>query len=202
MSERTETPGSYLEVCLTLPTDASVTEPAVRTDPRIRRTRLHVLDVAREMLNEHSEALTFTAVAERAFVARQTLYKHWGSIENLIAETVVVARVGNDTDYEGLTTQQKTLMFLERLGEQIDAGMASAIAAIIAAASYEPDSRRALGKLDTSLFDMFRSSVGPVTHDQFIEIVAPVMYLIVSGGEVTPGLVASIADRSAQLLDN
>ena len=180
--------------------DASVSEPPVRTDPRIRRTRLHVLEIAREMLNEHSEALTFTAVAERAFVARQTLYKHWGSIENLIAETIVVARVGKDTDYEGLDAKQRTTMFLERTTQQIDAGMASAIAAIIAAASYEPDSRRALGKLDASLFEMFSSSVGTVTHDQFIELVAPVMYLIISGGPVSPGLISSLAERSSQLL--
>jgi AcrR family transcriptional regulator len=182
-------------------TDAQTAEPSlVKTDPRIRRTRIHVLDIARTMLNEHTEALTFTAVAERAFVARQTLYKHWGSIENLIAETVVVSRVGQASDYDGLDAGERTKLFLTRLPMEIDTGMASAIAAIISAASYEPDSRTALGKLDKSLFDMFTESVGPVTHDQFIELVAPVMYLIISGGTISEQLIDSLSERGGQIL--
>jgi AcrR family transcriptional regulator len=182
--------------------DTSTPEAAERKpDPRIRRTRLHVIQTARAMLNEHSEALTFTSVADRAFVARQTLYKHWGTVENLIAETIEVDRVGSEADYDGLDVPARISLFLSRLISEIDPGTAAAIASLIAASSYEPDSRKAMNKLSNSLFELFQTSVGQVTPDQFVQLVAPVIFLTIAGAPVSDELVASLAERGAQLID-
>jgi AcrR family transcriptional regulator len=178
----------------------TATRPS-KVDPRILRTRVHVLATARELLSEHQEALTFTLVADRAFVARQTLYKHWGTIENLIAETIVVARTGQASDYDGLDSRARAALFLHRLTAQIDPGMAAAIGAIIAAAAYQPAAREAFHKLDTSLYEIFVESVGPISHDSYIELIAPVMLLVVAGAPVSADLQASLASRAEALLD-
>jgi len=184
---------------MSLSTD-SPKESERKPDPRIRRTRLHVLQTARTMLNEHKEALTFTSVADRAFVARQTLYKHWGTVENLISETIEVDQVGSGSDYEGLDAAARTHVFLSRMVSQTDPGTASAIASLIAASAYEPDSRKALAKLNSSLFETFQTSVGTLSHDQFIQIVAPVIFLTISGAPVSDELITSLAERGGQLI--
>jgi len=179
---------------------SSPKESERKPDPRIRRTRLHVLQTARAMLNEHTEALTFTSVADRAFVARQTLYKHWGTVENLISETIEIDRVGSEKDYDGLDTAARTHLFVTRLVQKTDPGTASAVASLIAASAYEPHSRKALAKLNSSLFEIFQTSVGTLTHDQFIQIVAPVIFLIISGAPVSDELITSLAERGGQLI--
>lgn len=181
--------------------ETSTTETAERKpDPRIRRTRIHVIQTARAMLNEHAEALTFTSVADRAFVARQTLYKHWGTVENLIAETIEVDRVGSENDYDGLDAAARTKLFLGRLANEIDPGTASAIASLIAASAYEPDSRKAMTKLNGSLYELFQTSVGTVTPDEFMQLVGPVIFLTIAGAPVSEELIASLSERGAQLI--
>ena len=47
-------------------------------NPRVRRTRERILAAARELLSEVGPAgLTYSLLAERAGVTRQTLYRHW-----------------------------------------------------------------------------------------------------------------------------
>src|SRR4051794_7113552 len=54
-------------------------------DPRIARTRPHVLDHARRLLEEQGAGgMTFSSLAARAEVARQTLYRYWDSPEALV----------------------------------------------------------------------------------------------------------------------
>ena len=68
-------------------------------DPRILRTRLHILDVLRDMLSRPGEAITFSSIAVAAQVSRRTLYTHWGSVETAVADATYgsqdsVERVG------------------------------------------------------------------------------------------------------------
>jgi AcrR family transcriptional regulator len=61
---------------------ATITEPA---NARSRRTRAALLVAARDVLAEQGfEALTMTAVAERADVTRRTLYMHFPSRAELV----------------------------------------------------------------------------------------------------------------------
>lgn len=61
-----------------------------RTDPRVARTRQHVLAVARELLVEQGPAaFTFSTLAARAEVARKTLYRYWPAPEDLMADLII-----------------------------------------------------------------------------------------------------------------
>ena len=60
-----------------------------RTDRRVRRTRAAVLAAAAEVLGESGlGAFSLEAVAQRADVARSTLYRHWPDREHLLLDTV------------------------------------------------------------------------------------------------------------------
>lgn len=55
-------------------------------DPRIARTRLHVLTVLRRLLAGNGEEITLSTLATEAQVSRRTLYTHWGTVESAVAE--------------------------------------------------------------------------------------------------------------------
>ncbi|MES2169980.1 MAG: helix-turn-helix domain-containing protein [Actinomycetota bacterium] len=168
-------------------------------DPRVRRTRRQVLAVTRELLNEHRGILTFSQVADRAGVARQTLYKHWGTIESLIVDTIVIGRIGTYDDYDGLNIEQRAQLFFGRLVLEVDQGMAAAAAAIISVKGYEQDARDAYERLDRNFYEMFRALVAPVDHDQFIQLVTPILYLVMASSPVNAALLDSLAERTVML---
>lgn len=56
-------------------------------DPRIARTRRNVIDTATDLLVEGGpSALTMDAVVARSGVAKSTLYRHWATRDELVAE--------------------------------------------------------------------------------------------------------------------
>ena len=58
------------------------------TDPRVTRTREHVLAVAGDLLAEDGrEGFTIDAVARRSGVARTTIYRHWPELCDLLFDT-------------------------------------------------------------------------------------------------------------------
>lgn len=71
-----------------------------RLDPRVRRTRAAVLAAAAEVLGEGGlGAFSLDAVAQRADVARSTLYRHWPDREHLLLDTVAAhGPVAEDPD--------------------------------------------------------------------------------------------------------
>ena len=64
--------------------------PDPPVDPRVVRTRQHVLAQARELLLDLGPTeLTFSALATRAAVARKTLYRYWPGPEDLVADLIL-----------------------------------------------------------------------------------------------------------------
>ena len=58
------------------------------TDPRVARTKEHVLAVAGDVLaDEGREGFTIDAVAKRSGVARTTIYRHWPELGDLLFDT-------------------------------------------------------------------------------------------------------------------
>ncbi len=178
---------------------AEAIDYAGKTDPRIKRTRMHVIAVAREMLEEAKEPLSFTAVAERAFVARQTLYKHWGSIENLIAETIALP-TAEASEYQGLDVQKRAAKFLTQITEQISGGTGAAIAAMFSASHYGPDAKAAVAKLNDSLLSSFNELVGKIDQDGFNEVVSPVIYLSLASLRPSKALLDSLSAKAVALV--
>jgi AcrR family transcriptional regulator len=57
-------------------------------DPRVARTREHVLAVAGDLLAEEGRTgFTVDAVAKRSGVARTTIYRHWPDLADLLFDT-------------------------------------------------------------------------------------------------------------------
>ena len=58
------------------------------SDPRIARTKLHVLGVLRELLDRDGAEITLSSLATEARVSRRTIYTHWGTVESAVAEAM------------------------------------------------------------------------------------------------------------------
>lgn len=169
-------------------------------DPRVLRTREHIIGVTRELLIEYRGAISFSLVAERGQVARQTLYTHWGTIEALIADTIVLSRTRTSSDYVGLDASDRAELFFTEFMETMKPGIVIAAATIVAALHYDKNAGRAYVRLESALFEIFLECVGPISHDQFIELASPIVFTTISGGVPSPQLLASLAERATQFL--
>lgn len=117
-------------------------------NPRVRRTKSHVLAVARETLAEMGPAaLTYTALGARSGVTRQTLYRHWPTREALLTEIVLTAP---DVSYPHPGTDPSTVLteYLQSLRAGMsDLSTAAALTSLAAHASTDPASNIALGAI-------------------------------------------------------
>ena len=58
-------------------------------DPRVERTKAHVLAVAGELLAEEGrEGFSIDAIGRRSGVARTTIYRHWPELGDLLYDTI------------------------------------------------------------------------------------------------------------------
>ena len=55
-------------------------------DPRIARTRTHVLTVLNQLLQVPGNQITLSTLADAAQVSRRTIYTHWGTVEAAVAD--------------------------------------------------------------------------------------------------------------------
>ncbi|MGW6355145.1 TetR/AcrR family transcriptional regulator [Streptomyces sp. NPDC055092] len=65
------------------------TEPAMRVDPRITRSKEAAQTAVRELLLEGGwAAVTHAAVASRSGIGRSTLYRHWPDVVDLLRDAI------------------------------------------------------------------------------------------------------------------
>jgi AcrR family transcriptional regulator len=145
-------------------------------DPRIERTRQHVLACARELLvAEGAEAVTFSALARRARVSRNTLYRHWATPEQLLVDLTLeyyVIRV--DADH---TPTGGVPGFLRGLRDNLStAETASVLTALIARAQRDESTSAALQHLAGARKDALAEITGPLSDAQFAATVGPLFY--------------------------
>ena len=117
-------------------------------NPRVRRTRDRMLAAARELLAETGPAgLTYSVLAERAGVTRQTLYRHWPTRSALLVDMILV---GNDGYPEpGADPAAVAAAWLASLREGLsDPARRAAVLAVTAQADTDPDSAQALADLN------------------------------------------------------
>ncbi len=150
-------------------------------NPRVQRTKAHVLAVAREMLAEVGPAeLTYTALCAESGVTRQTLYRHWPTREALLAEIVLTSA---DVPYPHPGTDPGTVVteYLQSLRAGMnDPATAAALTSLAAHASTDPVSDAALraivadrrAALNTLLIDTGRK----IDASQFARLAGPVIF--------------------------
>src|SRR5262249_16058225 len=122
-------------------------QPAL-SNPRVQRTRVRILTVARELLPEVGvTGLTYALLAERAGVTRQTLYRHWPSRAALLFDlTLQGPGVGYPESGPEVRTVATAWLVSLRAGLTVPATRAAALA-IAAQADHDPDSAQAMARI-------------------------------------------------------
>lgn len=157
-------------------------------DPRIERTRIHVLTVTRRMLSERTgEPLTFSRLADEAQVSRRTLYTHWGSIERVIGEAVALHTAEFSIDPEGLQPREILRLLLEATRDRLtDPVTHLALTSLVAQASTDDTAAEVLAAMSTERLDEYNDLLGEITNAQYSQIVGPLFFnSIVLGDEIT-----------------
>ncbi|MEU6896181.1 TetR/AcrR family transcriptional regulator [Streptomyces sp. NPDC046557] len=172
---------------------------AARTDPRIERTRAHVLGHARELLTAGGpDAVTYSELAARARVTRQTLYRHWPTRERLLTDLLLE---GPPTDYPDGSGSPEHIVaaFLRslRAGMQAQAN-ATALMMLAAQADHDPQSDQALHRLVANRRDALNQLLAPsglsVDADEYARLCGPVLFRrFISREPVTDQFIADLA---------
>lgn len=168
-------------------------------DPRVERTRLHVLEVTRALLAaEGAEAVTFSSVSQAARVARQTLYRHWSTREQLIAEMLSTNR-GYDHPLQIQETPADYLRaFLLNVRDLGNApAVASATAQLMTHATTNPESAAALKVMRDDRMDSLRAGWGPLSEDDYAIIVGPALFqVLVMRKPMTDEFISTLVDEA------
>src|ERR1039457_851885 len=169
-----------------------------RINPRVRRTKDHVLQTARRLLPELGPiAMTFTALSGASGVTRQTLYRHWPSREALLAELVLT---GPDVAYPEPGTDPRRIAteFLHSLSAGMsDAPTASALMSLAAHAPRDPASAGALGARRGGGLTALRGRAGRRGgRAEFACLCGPVIYQrLIARADITDGMIYDIVSR-------
>ena len=117
-------------------------------NPRVRRTRERILAAARELLSEVGPAgLTYSLLAERAGVTRQTLYRHWPARPALLLGLILEGADGGYPE-PGPDPGAVAAAWLASLRDGLrDSGRRIAVLGVAAQADSDPDSAEALAQL-------------------------------------------------------
>jgi AcrR family transcriptional regulator len=167
-------------------------------NPRVQRTRDRILDAARELLAEAGPAgLTYSVLAERAGVTRQTLYRHWPARSALLTDMILVGSVGGYPE-PGEDPAVVATAWLTSLRDGLgDSARRTAVVAVTAQADADPDSAHALVRLTAdrraALNDLLRPSGIQVTPDEYPLLYGPVLARILfERAEATDAFIASV----------
>lgn len=155
--------------------------PTAVTDPRIERTRAHVLSHARELLSAGGPgAVTYSELAARARVTRQTLYRHWPTREQLFVDLVLEGKPTPYPDGSG-SPEQIVAGFLRSLRAGMDEpATATALMTLAAQADHDPTSHSALNSVVAdrrgALNHLLEPSGVSVDADQYARLCGPVLF--------------------------
>jgi AcrR family transcriptional regulator len=144
-------------------------------DPRIDRTRQHVLARAREiLLADGADAVTYSEVGRVARVSRNTLYRHWPTREKLLADLTL----SYYADQQGEAPAAASVAgFLESVRENLDEpGSAKALSLLISRADHDPAIAQALRHVAQLRQEALSKVTGPLTDAEFALIIGPLLF--------------------------
>ena len=150
-------------------------------DPRVQRTRQHVLETARALIAEVGPmALTYTLLSERSAITRQTLYRHWPTPTALFADLVLI---GPEVGYPSPHTDPHTVIveFLTSLRAGMnDPTTAASLMALVANADHDTTSNEALAAIAidrcAALNALLANTDTTINEDDFAHLVSPVFF--------------------------
>jgi AcrR family transcriptional regulator len=155
--------------------------PTIDQDPRIERTRAHVLGYARDLLSEGGpNAVTYMELAARARVTRQTLYRHWPTREAIFVDLARERAAVGLTDASG---PPEVIIgdFLRAMREGMNDGSNTApLTALIAQADHDPTCSSALASVVAECHDLLNRLLEPsgiaLDSEQYARLCGPVLF--------------------------
>jgi AcrR family transcriptional regulator len=155
---------------------------SVRQDPRIERTRAHVLSYARQLLAEGgTDAVAYKELAARARVTRQTLYRHWPNREALFID-LARERAALDLSTKISDSPEHVIgEFLRAMRDGLDdTANTTPLAALIAKADHDPTCRSALIGVVGECRDLLNQLLEPsgviLDADEYARVCGPVLF--------------------------
>lgn len=169
------------------------------SNPRVQRTRNHVLTIARELLPEVGPAgLTYALLAERADVTRQTLYRHWPNRAALLFDLILEGPDLGTYPEPGSDVRAVATAWLKslRAGVSVPA-MRTAVLAVTAQADHDPDSAQALVRIGedrhAALNKLLEPSGVRISDDEYTLLYGPVLArLLLDRGQVTDAFIDAV----------
>jgi len=152
------------------------------------------------MLGEGHDGITFSTLAARAEVSRRTLYTHWGTIENLLADTILPDQIGSVSDYDGLDLRGRLTLFYSRFSHAVSREVASGVAHLLWASQYDPGPTKTIAGIGSAVQTIFVERVAPLTEDQYDLLIAPIIFARMTRASVTAGLISALIQLGVQLL--
>lgn len=180
---------------------------ATPSDPRVHRTRAAALSAAREVLIEEGwEAVTHARVAERAGVARATMYRRWPDraalLQDTLATEVIIQHAIPSGDLR-LDLVHELGAFRDRLA---DDAWTPILTALIDRSEWDPDImkvKRSLVRLhlhslralieDASIADVLPGLLDP--DFGVAQLIGPLLYLrVISSEALSRAMVEKLVD--------
>ena len=171
-------------------------------DPRMDRTRQHVLACAREiLLARGADAVTYSEVGRVARVSRNTLYRHWPTREKLLADLTLSYYAGQEGDGSAATGAGSVADFLKSVRENLDEpGSVKTLSLLISRADHDPAIAQALRHVAQLRQETLSKVTGPLTDAEFALIIGPLLFqAVIARRPVTDEFLAELtAARAAR----
>jgi AcrR family transcriptional regulator len=139
-----------------------VTElPGANLDPRVMRTRVIVLGAAIDLLAERGYAgFSVEGVVERTGIAKTTLYRHWPTRDELVADAIAKLDGGEPLPDTGSVRQD----LLDLLARRVQAARTSqwerCMPALVEAAAHHPELAAMIARLTSQILGQVETLLG------------------------------------------
>ncbi len=112
-------------------------------DPRVARSMVRIMQAAIARLSEHGWAGTsIEAIAADAGVGKATIYRHFGSLANVILESFVCAKTSHDVPEVGEVEADMVAHYGALATSLSSGGLGRMLLALLAAADQDPELSR------------------------------------------------------------
>ena len=192
---------SQLDTSQSDPSQAQKASKPPRMDARVVRTHAHIIKIAREMLNDRDVVLSVTSIGKRAEVSRRTLYMHWDSVADLVAETINLNYPPVE-EFDGLTLEQRLDLLLSHLSGELLTAI-GAIGTLIGMAQLQSEARHALAEIQKQISEAFTARITRLTADDYAQVIMPIiMFSAINAQAVDRNLIDGLVARGVQLFTN
>lgn len=170
---------------------------AVTPDPRVVRTRAHVIGIALKLVSEDRE-LSFASLAAAARVSRKTLYSHFSSLTGLVSVLIQEAAFGG-FHTTGLTGRPLILQVVGEIAAHLQGPVRPLIGMLFEAAQHDPAARELLVELEVGMHQLLADAGMPLTEPEYAVVVGALTYdSLTRGGPIPDPLV----DYLVEMLDD